>query len=107
MVESAAVRIKWATWDGDMSVARSHAMSMAEFLAWEECQELKQEFDGFEPVVMAGVSLVHVPYRGGGPAAVAVLSVNRVDTLRRRSKSKHKYTIGCDIAPVGGTQRTR
>src|ERR1700676_2883913 len=42
-----------------MSVARVHPMSMAEFLAWEEGQEYKYEFDGFEPVGMIGVSWAH------------------------------------------------
>ena len=42
-----------------MSVARIHPMSMAEFLAWEERQEVKYEFDGFEPVAMVGVSRAH------------------------------------------------
>lgn len=31
-------------------------MTMAAFLAWEERQESKFEFDGFEPVAMVGVS---------------------------------------------------
>ncbi len=42
-----------------MSVSRSHSMSMAEFLEWEERQETKYEFDGFEPVAMVGVTRAH------------------------------------------------
>src|SRR5258708_38463386 len=34
-------------------------MSMAEFLEWEERQEFKSEFDGFEPVAMVGVTRAH------------------------------------------------
>ena len=34
-------------------------MTFAEFLAWEERQELRYEFDGSEPVAMAGGSLAH------------------------------------------------
>ena len=34
-------------------------MTLAEFLAWEERQELRYEFDGFEPVAMAGGTVAH------------------------------------------------
>lgn len=34
-------------------------MTVEEFLAWERRQELKYEFDGFEPVAMTGGSLNH------------------------------------------------
>ncbi len=37
-----------------MSVAVRQPMSVAEFLAWEERQELRWEFDGFQPVAMTG-----------------------------------------------------
>jgi Uma2 family endonuclease len=39
-----------------MSVAQNRSMTKAEFLDWEERQELKYEFDGFEPVAMVGVT---------------------------------------------------
>jgi Uma2 family endonuclease len=42
-----------------MSVARVHPMSLTEFLAWEERQEFKYEFDGFVPVAMVGVTVAH------------------------------------------------
>jgi Uma2 family endonuclease len=42
-----------------MSVAQVDPMSLADFLAWEERQEFKYEFDGFEPVAMVGVSRAH------------------------------------------------
>jgi Uma2 family endonuclease len=42
-----------------MSVARAHAMTLAEFLEWDERQEGKYEFDGFEPVAMVGVARAH------------------------------------------------
>jgi hypothetical protein len=29
-------------------------MALQEFLVWEERQELRYEFDGFQPVAMAG-----------------------------------------------------
>jgi Uma2 family endonuclease len=34
-------------------------MSIEAFLAWEERQELRWEFDGFEPVVMTGGTNAH------------------------------------------------
>ena len=34
-------------------------MSLAEFLDWEERQELRYEFDGFKPVAMTGGTLGH------------------------------------------------
>jgi Uma2 family endonuclease len=42
-----------------MSVAFRQPMSVAEFLAWEERQELRWEFDGFQPVAMTGGTLAH------------------------------------------------
>lgn len=44
----------------EMSLARSPApMIVAEFLAWEETQELRWEFDGFAPVAMTGGTEAH------------------------------------------------
>ena len=34
-------------------------MTLAEFLDWEERQELRYEFDGFQPVDMTGGTLRH------------------------------------------------
>ncbi|MGA3005100.1 MAG: hypothetical protein ABSE20_25600 [Acetobacteraceae bacterium] len=42
-----------------MSVAAQTPMTLAEFLAWEERQELRYEFDGFEPVAMTGGTIAH------------------------------------------------
>jgi Uma2 family endonuclease len=42
-----------------MSVAVQLPMTLAEFLAWEERQELRYEFDGFEPVAMTGGTIAH------------------------------------------------
>lgn len=40
-------------------------MSLAEFLDWEERQELRYEFDGFQPVATTGGTLGHetISYR--------------------------------------------
>jgi Uma2 family endonuclease len=42
-----------------MSVALQKPMTLAEFLVWEEQQELRYEFDGFQPVAMTGGTLRH------------------------------------------------
>jgi Uma2 family endonuclease len=42
-----------------MSVALLRPMTISEFLAWEEQQELRWEFDGFEPVAMTGGTSEH------------------------------------------------
>lgn len=42
-----------------MNVALRKPMTLAEFLAWEERQELRYEFDGFQPVAMTGGTLDH------------------------------------------------
>lgn len=42
-----------------MSAALHQSLTLSEFLAWEESQPLKHEFDGFEPVAMAGGTAAH------------------------------------------------
>jgi Uma2 family endonuclease len=42
-----------------MSAGRRKPMTLAEFLAWEERQELRYEFDGFAPVAMTGGTAAH------------------------------------------------
>jgi Uma2 family endonuclease len=42
-----------------MNTALRRPMSLQEFLAWEERQELRFEFDGFQPVAMVGVTWAH------------------------------------------------
>lgn len=37
-----------------MNVALRRPMSLDDFLDWEERQELRYEFDGFQPVAMTG-----------------------------------------------------
>ena len=44
-----------------MNLAVRKPMTLAEFLAWEERQEQRYEFDGSEPVAMAGGSLRPMP----------------------------------------------
>src|SRR5580692_8885925 len=42
-----------------MSAVRQNPMTLAQFLAWEERQELRYEFDGFQPVAMTGGTVAH------------------------------------------------
>jgi Uma2 family endonuclease len=42
-----------------MSVALRQPMTVTEFLAWEETQELRWEFDGFHAVAMTGGTMAH------------------------------------------------
>jgi Uma2 family endonuclease len=42
-----------------MSAAVRNPMTVAEFLAWEERQEPRWEFDGFHPVAMTGGTAAH------------------------------------------------
>ena len=42
-----------------MNIADRKSMSLEDFLAWEERQELRHEFDGFQPVAMTGATAAH------------------------------------------------
>lgn len=52
------------------SAVRHRIMSIEDFLAWEARQEVKYEFDGFEPVAMAGGSLDHARILRDLPIAI-------------------------------------
>jgi len=47
-----------------MNVAFRRPMSLDEFLEWEEQQELRYEFDGFQPVAMTGGTFAHAEIAG-------------------------------------------
>jgi Uma2 family endonuclease len=53
-----------------MSVAVRQPMTVAEFLAWEERQELRWEFDGLQPVAMTGGTVAHETIGGNIRAAL-------------------------------------
>jgi Uma2 family endonuclease len=42
-----------------MSLTGHSPMTLAQFLAWEERQDLRHEFNGFEPVAMTGGTIAH------------------------------------------------
>ena len=57
-------RLEWQEgaglcYEDRMSVTLRKPMTMAAFLAWEERQELRWEFDGFGPVAMTGGTNAH------------------------------------------------
>jgi Uma2 family endonuclease len=53
-----------------MTLALRKPMTLAEFLAWEDRQELKYEFDGFRPVAMVGVTAAHSTIQGNLAASL-------------------------------------
>ena len=74
-----------------MNVALRRRMTIAEFLAWEERQEERWEFDGFEPVAMVG-----------GTAAHSVITLNVGAELRDRLRGGpcRAYIEGLKILPA-------
>ncbi len=69
-----------------MNIALRKPMTLKQFLAWEERQELRYEFDGFRPVAMAG-----------GTAAQAAIQVNLLAALRTRLRGKPCQPFGSDL----------
>ena len=69
-----------------MSQLQRKAMTPEEFLAWEAGQELRWEFDGFEPVAMTG-----------GTDAHAAIQANVIIALGNRLRGKPCYVRGPDI----------
>jgi Uma2 family endonuclease len=69
-----------------MNLAVRKPMSLAEFLAWEERQELRYEFDGVEPSAMTG-----------GTAAHADIQANLITAFRNRMRGKPCKFYGSDL----------
>jgi len=69
-----------------MTIALRKPMTLTEFLAWEERQELRYEFDGQEPVAMAG-----------GTAAHAAIQRNLLFSLTGRLRGKPRQPYGSDL----------
>lgn len=80
-----------------MSQAQRKPMTPAEFLDWEAQQEAKWEFDGFEPVAMAGGSVAH-----------AAVQRNLIIALGNRLRGKPCQPYGPDLrVPTAGSRRFR
>lgn len=69
-----------------MNVALRRSMTADEFLAWEEGQEVKHEFDGFGPVAMVGVTFNH-----------AVIQGNLIASLAARLRGTRCRAFGSDL----------
>jgi Uma2 family endonuclease len=69
-----------------MNVALRQRMSLTEFLAWEERQELRYEFDGFDVRAMVGVTRAH-----------AVIQANLIGALRDRLRGKACRPFGSEL----------
>lgn len=69
-----------------MNVALRKQMTLAEFLEWEDRQELKYEFDGIQPVAMTG-----------GTAAHSAIQRNLAISLGGRLRGKPCQFYGSDL----------
>ncbi len=69
-----------------MDVAVCEAMTLAEFLAWEERQDMRHEFDGLRVIAMAG-----------GTAAHAFIQRNLAVALHSRLKGQPCRFVGSDL----------
>ena len=69
-----------------MNVVLRRPMTLEQFLAWEERQPLRHEFDGVQPVAMTG-----------GTAAHAAIQVNLITSLRNRLRGKPCQPFGSEL----------
>ena len=69
-----------------MSQLQQKPMTATEFLAWEAKQELKWEFDGFQPVAMTGGTIAH-----------SVIQGNLITALSNRLRGKPCRPYGPDL----------
>ena len=69
-----------------MSQAQQLPMTAEEYLTWEEGQELKWEFDGFQPVAMVGGTYGH-----------ARIQTNILTALNNRLRGKQCQPCGSDM----------
>ncbi len=79
-----------------MNLAVRQPMTLAEFLEWEERQELRYEFDGVEPVAMAG-----------GTANHADIQANITTALRNRLRGQPCKFYGSDLKILVGENSAR
>jgi Uma2 family endonuclease len=74
-----------------MNIALRRPMTLAEFLAWEERQELRYEFDGFAPKAMTGGTRAHSTIQSNLLAALIV-------RLRGRPCQAHGSHLKIEVA---------
>ena len=69
-----------------MNQALRKPLTLAEFLEWEQRQELRYEFDGFQPIAMSGGTVAH-----------AGIQANLAFSLRGRLRGKRCTFFGSDL----------
>jgi Uma2 family endonuclease len=69
-----------------MNIAMRKRMTLEQFLAWEDRQELRYEFDGFQPIAMTGGTRVH-----------AAIQVNIIVSLTGRLRGKPCRVFGSEL----------
>jgi Uma2 family endonuclease len=69
-----------------MNMAMRRPITLEQFLAWEDRQELRYEFDGFQPIAMTG-----------GTAAHAAIQVNLLGALNTRLRGKPCRPFGSEL----------
>jgi Uma2 family endonuclease len=74
-----------------MSAVLNAPMTLAAFLDWESRQEVKYEFDGFQPVAMTG-----------GTAAHAAIQRNLIALLHGRLRGHHCQVFGSELKIQAG-----
>ncbi len=69
-----------------MNAPLHKSMTRDEFLVWEERQELRYEFDGFQPIAMTGGTIEH-----------ALVQANLIGALGSRLRGKLCRVIGSEL----------
>ena len=74
-----------------MNLAVRKPMSLAEFLEWEDRQELRYEFDGVEPSAMTGGTVRHATIQRNFAIAIGGrLARQALPFLRKRSQDPRR-----------------
>ena len=77
-----------------MNLTVRKPMTLAEFLAWEERQEQRYEFDGSEPVAMAGGSLCRSRWRSEPDCVETHASSSAATSRSRSADNSSRYPDG-------------
>ena len=85
-----------------MTVALRTPMTLEQFLAWEERQEPRYEFDGFQPVAMTGGTDAHEAI-GGTLRAVLQERLRGKPCRSRHSRQRCAYRC----SSLGGAMRLK
>lgn len=75
-----------------MTVAVRQPWTLSDFLTWEERQEMRHEFDGFQPVAMTGGTLAH-----------ATIQANLAISIGGRLRGTSCRFLGSDLKVITET----